>query len=82
MAFSVQIRKVDGVAIVDMSGRLEVGEAVQSLLAAVQSEIDAGAVKFVFNLKGLSYIDSSALGALVSLATGIRGKKGEVRLLK
>jgi anti-anti-sigma factor len=82
VTFSVQIRKVDGVALVDMSGRLEIGETVQALIASVQSEIDAGTVKLVFNLKGLSYIDSSALGALVTLSTKIRGKHGDVRLLK
>jgi anti-anti-sigma factor len=82
MAFSVQIRKADGVTIVDMFGRLESGESIQALLTAVQSEIDDGAVKFIFNLKGLSYIDSSAPGALVALSTEIRGKEGDVRLLK
>ena len=81
MPVSVKIRKVDEVTVVDMFGRLEVGEAVQTLRAALQSAMDEGAVRFVLNLENVSYIDSAALGELVTFYTIILRKQGEIRLL-
>ena len=82
MAFSLKTRKVGAVVIVDMSGRLAAGDAVQALRAAVRGAVEAGCVKFVFNLGDVSHIDSSGLGELITCYTTVRGKQGDIRLLK
>ena len=82
MAFSLKIRKVGAAAVVDMSGRLTAGDAVQTLRAAVRGAVDEGTIKFVFNLGDVSHIDSSGLGELITCYTTIRGRQGDVRLLK
>ena len=68
--------------VLELSGRLTIGESVLSLRDAVRSAVDDGDLKFVLNLGDVSYIDSSGLGELVSIYTTVRNKKGDVKLLK
>lgn len=81
MSLAIKTRKVDDVVVVDLSGRLTIGEAVQSMREVIRSAVDAGDVRFVLNLGDVSYIDSSGLGELVSTYTTIRNRKGDVKLL-
>jgi anti-sigma B factor antagonist len=82
MSLSIKTRKEDGVNVLELSGRLTIGESVLSLRDAVRSAVDDGELKFVLNLGDVSYIDSSGLGELVSIYTTVRNKKGDVKLLK
>jgi anti-sigma B factor antagonist len=70
------------VTVLELSGRLTIGESVLSLRDAVRSAVDDGDLKFVVNLGDVNYIDSSGLGELVSIYTTVRNKKGDVKLLK
>lgn len=81
MSLAIKTRKVDGVVVVDMSGRLTIGEAVQSLRETIRSFVDDNDVRFVLNLGDVGYIDSSGLGELVSTYTTIRNRQGDVKLL-
>ena len=82
MSLSIKTRKEDGVNVLELSGRLTIGESVLSLRDAVRSAVDDGDLKFVINLGEVKYIDSSGLGELVSIYTTVRNKKGDVKLLK
>src|ERR1700710_946286 len=82
MSFSLNTRKIDGVVIIDLSGRLMIGEPVQSLRTTVRQFVDDGNLKFLFNLGSVTHIDSSGLGELITGYTTIRGRKGDVKLLK
>jgi anti-sigma B factor antagonist len=82
MSLSIKQRKEDGVTVLELSGRLTIGESVLSLRDAVRSAVDDGDLKFVVNLGDVNYIDSSGLGELVSIYTTVRNKKGDVKLLK
>ena len=81
MSLNVRTRKVDGVVIVDMSGRLTIGEPVLLLRETLRVQVNDGARQFVLNLGEVSYIDSSGLGELVSAYTTVRNKQGDVKLL-
>ena len=81
MSLSLNTRKVDGVVIVDMSGKLTIGEPVLSLREAVRRFVEDGSRKFVLNLGEVSYIDSSGLGELVTTYTSLRNREGNVNLL-
>lgn len=82
MSLSIKQRKEDGVTVLELSGRLTIGESVLSLRDDVRSAVDDGDLKFVVNLGDVNYIDSSGLGELVSIYTTVRNKKGDVKLLK
>ena len=81
MSLSLNTREVDGVIIIDMSGKLTIGEPVLSFRKAVKGFVDDGSRKFVLNLGDVSYIDSSGLGELVTTYTSLRNREGNVNLL-
>ena len=81
MSLNVKTRKVEDAVVVDMSGRLTIGEPVLLLRETVRVLVNDGARDFVLNLADVSYIDSSGLGELVSLFTTVRNKQGDVKLL-
>lgn|SRR5688572_95136 len=81
MAFSLNTRKVGEVIILDMSGRLSIGEAVLLLRSTVRRFVEDGSLKFVINLGNVSHIDSAGLGELVSTYTSVRHRGGDAKLL-
>ena len=66
----------DGVAILKVEGQLIVGNRAE-LKSLVQEGLDRGERKFVIDCTQTGYIDSSGLGALVSLSKKVREQGGE-----
>jgi anti-sigma B factor antagonist len=81
MALEIQQREHEGVTIVDLKGRITVGPEAGALRERVAAVNAAGIKNLVLNLKGVDYIDSTGLGALVMCATSMRKNQGNVRLL-
>jgi len=75
-------RQVDGVAIVDCSGRITLGEGSVVLRDVVKDLLTKGQKKILLNLGEVNYIDSSGIGELVSAYTTVRNQGGELKLLK
>jgi anti-sigma B factor antagonist len=69
----------NGVAILKVEGQLIVGNR-QELKGLVQEGLDRGERKFVIDCTQTGYIDSSGLGALVSLSRKVREQGGELRI--
>jgi anti-sigma B factor antagonist len=74
-------RQVDGVTIVDLSGRITLGEGSVILRDTVRELIGKGNKKILLNLGDVNYIDSSGIGELVSAFTTVRNQGGELKLL-
>ena len=81
MSLTTSIRDVAGVTVVDLSGRITLGEASGKLRNTVRELLSANIKKLVLNLGDVSYIDSSGLGELVSAYTTARGQDCTVKLL-
>jgi anti-sigma B factor antagonist len=75
------IRQVDGVNIVDCSGRITLGEGSVVLRDIVKDLLSKGQKKILLNLGDVNYIDSSGIGELVSAYTTVRNQGGELKLL-
>ena len=82
MSVNLRTRKTEGIVVVDLSGKLTIGEPVLLLRETLRTHVNEGERKFILNLGEVSYIDSSGLGELVSSYTTIRNKGGDVKLLK
>lgn len=78
MAFSAA-KDATGVHLIRVEGQLIVGNR-QELKAAVQGALDQGDRRFVIDFSRTGYIDSSGLGALVSISKKVREQGGELRL--
>ena len=81
MTMKSTTRQVDGVSIVDLSGRITLGEGSTMLRDIVRDMIAKGQKKILLNLGDVTYIDSSGIGELVSAFTTVRNGGGELKLL-
>lgn len=81
MNLRTSIREVEGVTIVDMSGRITLGEETSALRETVRGLVAKGCTKIVLNLADVDYIDSSGVGELVSSYTRVRSANGQLKLL-
>jgi len=81
MNMTASIRQLGGVTIVDISGRIQLGEESAALRGLVSDLLSKGYKKILFNLGDVNYIDSSGLGHLVSAFTSVRKQGGELKLL-
>ena len=81
MSLKSSTRKVDGVTIMDLSGRITLGEGSVVLRDTIRDLISKGDKKLLLNLGDVTYIDSSGIGELVSAFTAVRKEGGELKLL-
>jgi anti-sigma B factor antagonist len=73
-------RQVGGVTVLDISGRITLGEGNVVLREIVRDLTEKGQKRIVLNLGEVHYIDSSGVGELVKSHTTIRNQGGELKL--
>jgi anti-sigma B factor antagonist len=78
---TVSTRQVDGVTIVDLSGRITLDEGSTLLRDTIKQLASQGQKHVLLNLGEVHYIDSSGIGELVSAFTTMRDQGGELKLL-
>jgi len=74
-------RLVNGITIVDCSGRITLGEGSVVLKDAIRDLLSKGQKRILLNLGDVNYIDSSGIGELVSAFTTVRNQGGDLKLL-
>ena len=63
---SIKQREAGDITILDLSGKITIGEGSVQLREAVRNLLDSGRKKILLNLGDVSYVDSSGIGELVS----------------
>jgi anti-sigma B factor antagonist len=81
VVMTANIRRIEGVNIVDLSGRITIGEGTIILKDAVRNLLQRNEKKILLNLADVSYIDSSGIGELVSSFTTVGNQGGKLKLL-
>lgn len=81
MSFKSTAREAGGAAVIDISGRITLGEGSAMLREMIRDLLNKGQKKIVLNLAEVNYIDSSGIGELVSGYTAVRNQGGELKLL-
>lgn len=80
MALEVETRQADnGVTVVAPTGRLDVAGA-PTLKEAISEVVKSGPPRIVIDMGGVSFVDSTGLGSVISALKQIRGSQGELRL--
>jgi anti-sigma B factor antagonist len=77
---TITTREVSHVTVVDINGRITLGEETGQLRDTVRNLIAAGKKKIVLNLANVDFIDSSGVGELVSSFTAVRNAGGDLKL--
>ena len=81
MALTIASRESDGVTVLDLSGRITLGEGSVQLREAIRDLISKGMKSILLNLGDVSYIDSSGLGELVGAYTTAKNQGANLKLL-
>ncbi len=80
MSLKIEKRDNSGVTVVELSGRLTLGEASAHLRGTLKELMDDGKKNIVLHLAEVAYIDSSGLGELVSGFTTVKNQGGLLKL--
>ena len=81
MSVKLNTRQVGDVSVVDVAGRITLGEGSSALRDALRDLINKNQKKILLNLGDVNYIDSSGIGELVSAFTTTKNQGGELKLL-
>ena len=81
MSMKATIRQVDSVVVVDISGRITLGEGCAQLRELIRDQLTKGNKRVLLNLADVTYIDSSGIGELVSAYTAVSNQGGQLKLL-
>ncbi|HUJ23148.1 MAG TPA: STAS domain-containing protein [Bryobacteraceae bacterium] len=81
MSVKLNTRQVGDVSVVDVAGRITLGEGSSALRDTLRDMVSKGHKKILLNLGEVSYIDSSGIGELVSGFTTVANQGGQMKLL-
>jgi len=77
----IEERAVNGVTILDLQGKMLIGEGDELLREKINSLVESGTKKIVLNLAEVPYVDSAGLGEIVRCYTTVSRKDGKLKLL-
>jgi anti-sigma B factor antagonist len=77
----IEERNVDDVTVLDLKGKMTLGEGDELLKDKINSLVSQGHKKIVLNLEAVPYIDSAGLGEIVRTYTSISRQGGKLKLL-
>lgn len=78
---TISERQAGDVTILDLDGKVTIGEGSVALRSAIRRLLGEGKSKILLNLGGVGYIDSSGIGELVSSFTAVNKEGGTLKLL-
>lgn len=81
MSLKAVSREVGGVTVIDLDGRITLGDGSALLRDLIRENLNKGHKKMVLNLEAISYLDSTGLGELVSGYRFVKSAGGELKLL-
>jgi anti-sigma B factor antagonist len=81
MSMTLKTRKVNGIVVVDMSGRFCSGEPILLFQETIRKFIGDGDNNFLLNLADVSYIDTSGLGELIAMYSRSEKEGGAAKLV-
>ncbi len=78
---SINERQAGDVTVLDLNGKITIGEGSVALRGAIRRLIEENKKKILLNLAGVGYVDSSGIGELVSSFTSVNKEGGQLKLL-
>jgi anti-sigma B factor antagonist len=81
MDLKASSREIGDVTVIDLDGRITLGDGSALLRDLIRENLNKGHVKLLLNLAGITYLDSTGLGELVSGYRLVKSNGGELKLL-
>ena len=82
MSLRINVRETPEAVILDLSGRITVGEPLAELRDSIRESLAGDQKNILLNLAEVSHIDSSGLGQLIGSYAAVTGRGGKMKLLK
>jgi len=77
----ISTRTVDAVTVVELDGKLMLGEDTEQFRTRIRELLDSGAKKILLNMGNIHYLDSSGVGELVRAYASASSQDGQLKLL-
>ena len=81
MSLTINIRETAAATILDLNGRITLGEALSDLRDSIREALAGDQKNLLLNLADVSYIDSSGLGQLIGSFASVTARGGQMKLL-
>lgn len=81
MSLDISLREREGIALMDLKGRITAGEDASAFRDAVEKFAAQGDAKLILNMLHVDYVDSTGLGAMVMCSTRIKTSGGIAKLV-
>jgi anti-sigma B factor antagonist len=81
VSINLTTRQVDDVSVVDVAGKITLGEGASALRDLLRDLVAADHKKILLNLQNVTYIDSAGIGELISAYTTLTNRGGTLKLL-
>jgi len=81
MSLKINVRESGNVAILDLIGRITIGEEAASLRETIKETLDGGHKNILLNLAEVSYMDSTGLGQFVGSFATVTSRGGQLKLV-
>ena len=81
MSLKAEIRRMGDVSVIDLAGRITLGEGSGLVRSSIKQLVNSGQKSILVNLKDVSYIDSAGLGELVGSYATVTNMGGDIKLL-
>jgi anti-sigma B factor antagonist len=81
MSLEIEQRDREGITVMDLKGRITAGEEVSSFRTACETIAAKQGSRLILNMKGVDYVDSTGLGALVMCSIRLKNASGVAKLV-
>ena len=81
MSLTINVREVGNVLILDLNGRITLGEEAAALRDTIREQLESGKKNILLNLGEVTYIDSSGLGQLVGSFATVTSRGGQLKMV-
>ncbi len=81
MSLEIGRREREGIALLDLKGRITMGDEVGTFREAVDSVATQSEPRLILNMREVEYVDSTGLGALVMCSTRLKKSNGAAKLV-
>ena len=80
MSMNITIRENNGVTVIDLSGRLTLGDGPAILREDIRRLLEEGKTRLLLNLAGVTHLDSAGMGLLVGAYATVSRSGGQLKL--
>lgn len=81
MSLDISLREREGIALMDLKGRITAGDEASAFRDAVEKFTAQGDARLILNMQSVDYVDSTGLGAMVMCSTRIKNSGGLAKLV-